>query len=1001
MALISGGAATKRIIATALLATATALPCGKLALGQPQAAAAEATALDEDTDSSATPKSSELADAAQATETRLALARQQSGENSLPFAAALRDHARSLTALGQFAEAEKLVRKALVIFSGASGADSAQAMMAQSQLGLILTREGRYADAEPLLRAASRPLALRTSPESAPTLTCEINLATDLIGQSRFHDAQTLLHHVVAVRGKTAGSRDPALLNAKLQLGRVLRAEGSLARAEATFRNVVEARRATLGDDHTLTLGAIVELADVLVAERRAAQAEPLYRLALDKRTSSLGERHPGTLQVAGYLARDLALLGRFDEAEQLARHTVQIQTEVIGETHPDTLASMNTLAFVLRERGRPEAAEPVLRHVLDLRMRTLGPDSTGTLSTMAALALDVAAQGRRPEAEHLLAQVIDGRRKERRAGRAALDTALIQLGFVRLGDPDQSPQALDPLREAVTVLRERRADASFSPRSDIEMGRETVSQAGTYRLLADADWAAAQARPSDLASLREEAFLALQDAMSGTVTQSFALAAARSAAREAGAEIGDLAEQWQQLVDRWRAVVDHELETMSLSAPNDTAPGTDLAALSRNIAGIDAQLRAKAPGYFALTRPEAVPLAKAQALLGPDEAVLIVTPSVFGTHVMVLRHDALAWQRSKLTRREIIGIVRNLRQELDPDAIARTNRAFSRQLAFRLYRELILPLETDLKGAKQVFVAADGALASLPFEVLVATAPTGSNDDPVAMRATNWFGDAYALTQLPSLQTLEFLRSKPRASRAEVQTFEGFGDPSLKGAAVARGSGQATGGALASVAELSSLPGTADELRRIATALKAPATSIHLGNADTKSAIEAMDLSKARVLAFATHGLLAGQLLGEDEAGLVFTPPEMPSADDNGYLSTSDITRLKLNADLVVLSACNSGAGGGENTPPLSGLARAFFYAGARDLLVSHWPVYDDVAPRITVELIAAHHANPKLSLAEALQTATRKIRNDKDDPSLAFPSAWAPFVLVGDWRP
>jgi len=367
----------------------------------------------------------------------------------------------------------------------------------------------------------------------------------------------------------------------------------------------------------------------------------------------------------------------------------------------------------------------------------------------------------------------------------------------------------------------------------------------------------------------------------------------------------------------------------------------------------------------------------------------------------MALSHDGLVWHRSALTRREIIAMVGNLRQELDPDAVARNNRSFSRQLAFRLYRELVAPLEPALAGKKQLFIAADGALASLPFDVLVTAAPTGSDDDAAAMRATQWFGDAHALVQLPSLQTLQFLRAVHREQTGPLAGFQGFGDPKLGAGGGTRGGAKGQKGAVASVADLVSLPGTADELRRMASALNAPASAVHLEEADTKTAVQSMDLSRARILAFATHGLLPGELRGVDEPGLVFTPPTTPSPDDDGFLSTSDITQLKLDADLVILSACNSGSGDGENTPPLSGLARSFFYAGARVLLVSHWPVYDDVAPRITVEVIAARRANPQLSLAEALQTAIRTIREDKDDPSLAFPSAWAPFVLVGDWRP
>jgi len=141
----------------------------------------------------------------------------------------------------------------------------------------------------------------------------------------------------------------------------------------------------------------------------------------------------------------------------------------------------------------------------------------------------------------------------------------------------------------------------------------------------------------------------------------------------------------------------------------------------------------------------------------------------------------------------------------------------------------------------------------------------------------------------------------------------------------------------------------------------------------------------------------------GAAEPGLVFTPPEVGTDLDDGLLAASEVTTLKLNADWVILSACNTaagdGAGDGGGEPGLSGLARAFFYAGARSLLASHWPVRDDVAAEITVDAIRRENASDgRISRAEALQAAMRQIRMSPGDLSRAHPSAWAPFSLVGD---
>ena len=208
-------------------------------------------------------------------------------------------------------------------------------------------------------------------------------------------------------------------------------------------------------------------------------------------------------------------------------------------------------------------------------------------------------------------------------------------------------------------------------------------------------------------------------------------------------------------------------------------------------------------------------------------------------------------------------------------------------------------------------------------------------------------------------------------------------------------------GTAIADVAmlrNLPSLPGTAQELDRIREALNAGPSTVHIQANATETAVKSADLRHVRILAFATHGLMAGDLVDLSEPGLVLTPPAKPSTMDDGILTASEITSLNLDTDLVILSACNSASANKAGEAPLSGLARAFFYAGARSLLVSHWPVYDDVAPRITTTLLKARRDNPKLSGAEALQHAIIDIRNDPDDSSLAFPSVWAPFVLVGD---
>ena len=191
-------------------------------------------------------------------------------------------------------------------------------------------------------------------------------------------------------------------------------------------------------------------------------------------------------------------------------------------------------------------------------------------------------------------------------------------------------------------------------------------------------------------------------------------------------------------------------------------------------------------------------------------------------------------------------------------------------------------------------------------------------------------------------------------------------------------------------------LPETADELRALAKALLAEPSSLHLAGNATETRAKAMDLSRYRVLAFATHGVMAGEMKGLAEPGLILTPPQTGTVQDDGYLSASEVAQLKLNADWVLLSACNTAspddAPGAEG---LSGLAKGFFYAGARSLLVSNWYVVSEATVLITTEMLKNYAANPKQGKAEALQQSMQKMRAD---PKYSHPLFWAPFMVVGE---
>jgi CHAT domain-containing protein len=319
------------------------------------------------------------------------------------------------------------------------------------------------------------------------------------------------------------------------------------------------------------------------------------------------------------------------------------------------------------------------------------------------------------------------------------------------------------------------------------------------------------------------------------------------------------------------------------------------------------------------------------------------------------------------------------------------------------------------------------GPLATLPFDVLLTDKPVTGD-----LAHAPWLVKRFATSVLPSVSSLPALRQVAKASTAP-KPFAGFGNPILVGdgrdpqeaerARLARlyqscrqtemKTSQLTDRSVRAVVALSGesadveqlrhqmpLPETAQELCAVAASFSPDPGDVFLGDQATESTVKSLSdsgrLAQYRMLHFATHGALAGQVHGSIQPGLILTPPAAATPTDDGYLSSSEISGLKLDADWVVLSACNTAGGETANSEAFSGLARAFFYAGARALLVTHWPVGSQAAVAITTGTVAAMNSRPGTGRAEALRQSLLALI--AKGGASAQPSSWAPFVLVGN---
>jgi CHAT domain-containing protein len=841
------------------------------------------------------------------------------------------------------------------------------ASMLERSRGFTLQRLGRVEEAERAFLAA-----LRQAQES-----------------DRLIQLQEASGKVVNVERRQSGADQ-----ARIFLAQIYAQQQRLDEAELLLREVIKRSLVREGRNSFTTGRALWSLARVFIERGRNAEAAVLAEWG-DRALQEAGisANSPVRMNGRNVWAASLVSTGRAAEAVQIfdgLRETVQEDDALSDGFGKGTLTSI--LAYL--QVGRFDDALRDGTSLLASNSRAYGATHYYTAEARAYRAMALNRLGRVDEARREFAQAIEV-----------------------LTDPDKVVG-----KQQSSVARTRRLRSILNEYLNVLVGskgaRTEQNTAEAFRVADVARWQS------------------VQKALAGSALR------AASGSPELGAKIKAV----QDADDELQAVYKNLITQRS--APPDRQLPAVIKAMEQRIAELQklqqrdlVEIRRRFPQYDALVNPRPADVATARRALKPNEALLSVYVTPAGSYVWAVgAQGAVQFHFSPRKPDWVAAQVKRLRDSVDLTTGLPFDRLrFDLAAGLALYQELLAPVESAWAQADTLLVVANDALGQIPFSMLptreLSPAAAASTTPGLLMsqyRQVPWLARQVAVAYLPSVSALVTLRALP-AAQSRRDPFVGFGDPDFGSGGTAGTRGVARSGtrnlkiqhaanwdeqqssADATVAPppvadetptLTALPDTREEITAIATALQADVQrDAYFGAQANRQNVVSADLKRRRIVAFATHGLVAGDLPGLDQPALALSPAPGQSIRD-GLLKLEDILKLNLDADLVVLSACNTAAADGTGAEAVSGLGRGFFYAGARSVLATHWPVETVSARELVTHLFERYARDGQLTRAQALRRAMLDlIDNDvvvdvQGKPVMAYahPAFWAPYALYGD---
>lgn len=942
----------------------------------------------------------------------------------------LSKQARLYQKIGDYQHAKTALNESIQLAETLYAEGHIKRLKVRSQQVELAIQQGNYTQASEIIHKTRR-IAQQKLHASHPIIASLYQqLASVQYHQAQYQRAQKSIQQAITYTQQNYGDNHPKIAIQKRALAKLYRQIGDFNRAEQTALQALAMTQHFHQNNHPDIAQSLATLASIYAQQGNAKKAKTFQQQALAINKALYHPFHPDIGVGYRQLAQLSITLKDYVSAEEEALKSINLLKKTLPISHPERLLARQTLVHSYLKQQHFDAARALIQQNIDsLSAHTDSPLFARTLHNQAELYSGLKQPKKALQAYQ---QALAIHQQLLPAAHPTL--AIEQHALAKLQQQLSHPiQALKHATAASDILSKHQ----YLQHHFMQHNRHKNSYSKAI-FMTQLRYTHAQTTPTY--EQLNTAFKSLQQAQNPQRQQTLTHATLRFSTDKK--PIQQQLRRLYRLKSNWRSL--NEQRLFALSQPKTAVIhhykqlNQQLATLDNHIKHLDQQLRKNLPHYAQFTNPRPVSLKKVQALLHPHEALISLITGESDSFLFIVKQGtATQLIRLNTHQKQLKKQLSRLRYALEatPQAVKQGRLPFfDLRLASTLYQQLLQPAEAALKNIKHLIIVTDDTLQNLPFATLITQAmphaKTKSLTHNKRYTSAQWLIKRFSLSHLPAVHALPLLRdtaTHPIATKNK--TFIGFGDVTLNKTSPPIKLANLSRGLVANVDQLRQLPylpDTKDELLTLAQLLKSNQDkNLYLNKRATETTIKQLStegkLADYRYIAFASHALLAKEAKtfnAPAEAGIVMTPPKIGNTADDGYLSSSEILNLTLNADMVILSACNTANLTEANESGLSSLSKAFFLAGTRSILASQWATHSLSSKALTTGLLQrSSQQSSAISHAEALRQSMLKhlyyqpacnllcqtrdwLHIAKAPPTTpyAHPAYWAPFILIGD---